>query len=30
MKNLLGSGRLPRRTKEAIGLTMATLHKCAY
>ena len=30
MKNLLGSGRLPRRTKEAIGLTMGTLHKCTY
>ena len=30
MKNLLGSGRLPRRTKEAIGLTMGVLHKCTY
>ena len=30
MKNLLGRGRLPRRTKEAIGLTMGTLHKCTY
>lgn len=30
MKHLLGSGLLPRRTKEAIGLTMAALHKCTY
>jgi alkylhydroperoxidase family enzyme len=30
MKHLLTSGRLPRRTKEAIGLTMAALHKCGY
>lgn len=30
MKHLLGSGLLPRRTKESIGLTMAALHKCSY
>lgn len=30
MKHLLRSGLLPRRTKEAIGLTMVALHKCGY
>ncbi|MBI4637960.1 MAG: hypothetical protein HY727_16615 [Candidatus Rokubacteria bacterium] len=30
MKRLLKSGLLPTRTKEAIGLTMAALHKCGY
>jgi len=30
MKHLLKSGALPGRTKEAIGLTMAALHRCDY
>lgn len=30
MKHLLKSGRLPTRTKEAIGLLMGALHKCGY
>jgi hypothetical protein len=30
MKHLLKSGALPGRTKEAIGLTMAALHRCEY
>ena len=30
MKHLLKSGSLPGRTKEAIGLTMAALHRCDY
>jgi len=30
MKTLLRSGSLPTRTKEAIGLVMGALHKCAY
>lgn len=30
MKTLLKSGLLPTRTKEAIGLLMAALHKCDY
>lgn len=30
MKHVLKSGLLPTRTKEAIGLTMAALHKCGY
>lgn len=30
MKHLLRSGLLPTRTKEAIGLVMAALHRCAY
>ena len=30
MKTLLKSGLLPGATKEAIGLTMAALHRCDY
>jgi len=30
MKHVLKSGALPSRTKEAIGLTMAALHRCEY
>jgi hypothetical protein len=30
MKTLLRSGLRPSRTKEAIGLVMGALHKCAY
>jgi hypothetical protein len=30
MRRVLKTGLLPTRTKEAIGLTMAALHKCGY
>jgi len=30
MKHVLKTGLLPGRIKEAIGLTMAALHKCDY
>ncbi len=30
LKGLLKSGLLPTRTKEMIGLTMASLHHCGY
>jgi hypothetical protein len=30
MQHLLKSGFVPTRTKEAIGLLMAALHKCDY